>query len=299
MACCFISWRHLFLSLFTLLFIIDSVSDILAIFVWYRSDYFIWFLIGFIIILISFLMQWLYCLNSMSLYLKYLQSFKYSGWNNYNHYLNYNQTHYPQLSPKNENNDYHHQIIQRPQQKNKQKNLKKISKCKEMTFMIIKFVIKSILLDLILQFGIISAFINNLQILNKYNNNSINKNSKNNKKKKRNRNNKINNKNNKSNKYIFNFDPKNNYNSISSLNTNNNKSSILQFNTNYITSNFADLCILHCYFQSVSFSLLHTTFFLSQLLSFSFIHVHTKQNKIMYNNKQKKTNTMKKTAYSE
>jgi len=39
---------------------------------------------------------------------------------------------------------------------------------------------------------------------------------------------------------------------------------VLQFNSNYVTAHFADLCVLHCYFQSVLMALLHSTFLLSE-----------------------------------
>ena len=203
MACCFSS-RPVFLTLIVSLFVADVLSDILALISWYRCSCFVWFLIGTVVMSISFVMQWLYCLNNMNMELQFLCSFKYSGWSNYNHYL-------------------------KP---------RKISKCKEMAFMVTKFVGHSIVLQLLLQSGIIEAFLANWAILSKYNKNSRSK------------------------RNIFHFDPQSNYNSISSHLYPN---PVLQFNSNYITAHLADLCVLHCYFQSVGMALLHCAFFLSQL----------------------------------
>ena len=212
---CFFSLRHVYLFLFTLLFIIDVVTDIAAVIQWYQYNYFKWFIIGSSIVTISFIMQWMYCTNNMNSYLTYLQSFKYASWSNYNYYqAMYSDTRFTQR-----------QHATKPRHK--------LSKCKEMSSMILKFLFKSIVLHLLCQFGIIEAFIANISVLDQFNNNKKGQKQQN----------------------IFNFDH------------NSNSKTILQFNSNFIISKFADLCLLHCYFESVAMALLHCTFCLHQLFS--------------------------------
>eukprot|EP00485_Elphidium_margaritaceum_P008981 CAMPEP_0202694200 /NCGR_PEP_ID=MMETSP1385-20130828/8125_1 /ASSEMBLY_ACC=CAM_ASM_000861 /TAXON_ID=933848 /ORGANISM="Elphidium margaritaceum" /LENGTH=83 /DNA_ID=CAMNT_0049350005 /DNA_START=58 /DNA_END=305 /DNA_ORIENTATION=- len=79
--------------------------------------------------------------------LTYLQQFKYAGWQNYNHYLNFSDTHY--------DSQHHHA------------SYRAVSKCKEMTCMALRFILKSFVFDLLFQGGIFQALRDNMCVLNR------------------------------------------------------------------------------------------------------------------------------------
>ena len=229
--------RCIYLVLFTTLFIADVAFDIYAVFHWHSLDgaYSYWFAIGVAVLSLSFFMQWLYCLQNMNHHLPFLHSYRYTGWQNYNYYLNFNENHYPKT----------HNVQQNSSELNLRRSLdvelKSISESKERSLMTIKFLFQSIVCHLLLQLGILQALMHNIRVLRQYNTHSS-----------------------PQKRHIFKFDPKNGCHVATKY-----ANPVLQFNSNYITSHFADLCVLHCYFQSIIMALLHCTYFLSESLSVS------------------------------